>query len=590
MLAIIGALAISLLFNNNGSLVTWELNVSYLNIYILLITLSFVGYHVIINPRRIFLYEVDLLLTLFIVYTVVNGLLKNDNLQYSLKFYGLLSAFAVYILFRSLTDMNTGIKYVFYGYACCGCVLTVYGFLQYLGVMKSFNPYYAITGPFHNPAPFSCHLMVTILIGVVLLFNDYSKRAIKNVRIGILLLYILLNSFLLFVCGSRAAIFATVFGILILFTSRPRVRLMFNALKNVKIWFAIGTVFLTLLFLLYLIRPDSANGRLLIWRASLNIFLEHPVTGIGFDNFVPQYAADQIAYFSSSASSFYEKERADFITHPFNEPLLLLVENGLIGFCLFSFLTFRVILRGITFSDIDKWSLLTLAILSALIIFGFFSYPSDYGCFNIIFFVCLAKLSSSLVNRLSIVPPNLIYKVPLVILFFGGLIVLLLTFGYNQVIRKWNKGYSQYHSDYNNFTLENYNKLYSKLGDNGIFLFNYGVLLSEKKEYLKAVSVLEKAKYRFPHPELFLALGDSYKALGKFRESETAYLSSSYLVPKKLTPKYRLAVLYLDIGDSTKAKTLAESILNSSTKIQDQSTTKLIGETEILLYRLNNIK
>lgn len=590
MLAIIGALAISLLFNNNGSLVNWELNVSYLNIYILLIALSFVGYHMLTNPRRISINTIDLCVTLFIVYTALNGFLKNDNLQYSLKFYGLLSAFAVYILFRSLTDMNTGIKYIFYGYACCGCLLTVYGFLQYFGMMRSFNPHFAITGPFHNPAPFSCHLTIAILISLVLLFNSYRQRGIKNVQFCILLLYILSKSFLLFVSGSRAAILAAFCGSLILLTNRPGIKLMFSFRKNVKIWLALGAILLIGLPLLYLIRPDSANGRLMIWRISLNLFLKHPLSGIGFDNFVPHYAAEQIAHFSSSAGSFYEKERADFITHPFNEPLLSLVENGLIGFGLFSFLTCIAVLKSITSSEMSKWSLLTIAILVALTIFGFFSYPSDYGCFNIIFFLCIAKLSSSLEDRLSIIPPNVIYKVSLVVLFLGGLIALLTTYGYNQAIRKWNKGYSQYHSDYNSFTLDNYDKLYSKLGKNGIFLFNYGILLSEKKEHLKAISVLEKAKYRFPHPELLLALGDSYKALGKFRESETAYLNSSYLVPKKLTPKYRLAVLYLDNGDSTKAKTLAESILKSSTKVQDRATVELIGETEILLYRLNNIK
>jgi O-antigen ligase len=71
----------------------------------------------------------------------------------------------------------------------------------------------------------------------------------------------------------------------------------------------------------------SLEGRKNIWKDSLEIVKEHPVFGVGAQNFVMQYAG-------------YKEQRPDaaFVQRPFNYVLQLLAEKGLLGFTAYALL------------------------------------------------------------------------------------------------------------------------------------------------------------------------------------------------------------------------------------------------------------
>ena len=50
--------------------------------------------------------------------------------------------------------------------------------------------------------------------------------------------------------------------------------------------------------MLYLMRPDSLNGRLLIWRISLDILKDNFIFGIGIDGFRSTYPLYQMDFLS----------------------------------------------------------------------------------------------------------------------------------------------------------------------------------------------------------------------------------------------------------------------------------------------------
>ena len=104
------------------------------------------------------------------------------------------------------------------------------------------------------------------------------------------------------------------------------------------------TVIAITLFLSFYIKSDSSLGRLLIYKISFKMFLEHPITGIGWGNFQREYNLYQAAFFKSGNYTQKEFLLADNTFYAFNDYWQLIVETGLVGgLCLITFIIFLTI-------------------------------------------------------------------------------------------------------------------------------------------------------------------------------------------------------------------------------------------------------
>ena len=74
-----------------------------------------------------------------------------------------------------------------------------------------------------------------------------------------------------------------------------------------------------LLVLLYLMKPDSANGRLLIWRCCAQTIIDNPLLGAG--EFTAWYMLDQACFLTKHSNELWAILLSDNIRHPFNEYL-----------------------------------------------------------------------------------------------------------------------------------------------------------------------------------------------------------------------------------------------------------------------------
>ena len=81
---------------------------------------------------------------------------------------------------------------------------------------------------------------------------------------------------------------------------------------------------------------QSNSERLLMWQSAWTMFLDHPLTGIGAQNYAQQY---QNQYISPLA-----KERDQ--VHAHNNFLQILAEQGIVGFTAFCFLFGTILRRG----------------------------------------------------------------------------------------------------------------------------------------------------------------------------------------------------------------------------------------------------
>lgn len=123
----------------------------------------------------------------------------------------------------------------------------------------------------------------------------------------------------------------------------------------------------------YLLKPKSADGRLLVWKVSWEMIQDKPLTGFGKGGFAANYLYYQADYMKSSASSA-EKALAGSTHLAFNGLLCIIVERGLIG--LLVYLTFIV---GIflSYRDRTRISLVLKSFLIGFIIWSMFAYPDQ---------------------------------------------------------------------------------------------------------------------------------------------------------------------------------------------------------------------
>lgn len=230
--------------------------------------------------------------------------------------------------------------------------------------------------------------------------------------------------FCLFLAGTRAAWLgvATGFGIsLILF-------LKYGSVKKKYIhWGILIAASLLIMVLLFFLLPgehlpfeirerifsmNEVYGRLFLWQIGKNMFMDHPLTGVGFHRYhveVNHYAYDffQTNPHARAYESYVGTGRIQRYLH--NEYYEILVESGLLG--LFFFIgiivsTFTERLKGLKESFISNrfvlFRIFMLGSLSAMLMDAFWGFPFQLPCSGILFWLILAlnhKLEEPLIHE-----------------------------------------------------------------------------------------------------------------------------------------------------------------------------------------------
>src|SRR5690606_21679292 len=101
----------------------------------------------------------------------------------------------------------------------------------------------------------------------------------------------------------------------------------------------------------YQYKKDSADGRLLIWKVSIDMIQQKPWTGVGFNLFQAHYAPALANYFHEGKGSDGEKMLAGNVQWAFNEPLHFAIELGIPGAVLYLTLIFVALVMPVQ----EKW-------------------------------------------------------------------------------------------------------------------------------------------------------------------------------------------------------------------------------------------
>jgi tetratricopeptide (TPR) repeat protein len=379
---------------------------------------------------------------------------------------------------------------------------------------------------------------------------------------------------------------------------------------------------------LYLMKKGSADGRMLIWKVSMNMIKERPVLGYGFDQFKANYMDYQAAYFEQNPDSEDAMVAGDN-NYAFNEPILSMVENGLIGILLLVAVFLSVFLghdkirltketeeRCTTSNNISlpiqsdqilieenkrNCYLLPIsrAVILSVLVFGLFSYPSQILPIKICLVFALAIAARIFDRKVNTERFQTIFPKPVQFALKSILTVLtigLLWLATEQIhliqtaCSDWKNAFDLYNLGLYKDCLDDYKKAYPVLKNNGDFLTNYGKALSMAGKHPEAVDVLQQAAKHYPNTVVFTALGDSYKKLGQIEQAEQAYLHAWQMNPSRFYPKYLLAKLYDETGQHEKSVATAKELLGKEVKIESTAVKEIQEEMRKIIEKQDSVQ
>lgn len=392
-----------------------------------------------------------------------------------------------------------------------------YGLLQLVGEIRSKHALFPMTGHFNNPGPLGGFLAMLVAICTAF-FWDTEKQEGKR-------------SWIAWVCISAATIGFTLLpfslsraGWLGLFVALLVLVVKDNTLKERMGWKPCYWILMSLLSFCacvgcFLLKKDSALGRLHIWHMELLSILSSPLKGCGFGHFLSCYGETQHNYFAFANRAAWEIRVAGCPEYAFNEYLKAGVEWGIPGLVLAIGIAMLVCIILVKNNNPLGYGAVSLSV------FSFFSYPLSLWQFQIcggIFIVAAIYELTSPKRRwtqFAILLPLLIW--------------ILIS----------SKTISHKESDYR-------------------LVYQQGYTLFQEGYYDMAIEVLREGTELSCDPMFHNIMGRCYESIGKLTKAESEYWYAHYMVPGRLYPLILLQEMYLAQGDTTQAKLVMKEILD----------------------------
>ncbi|MDR2027316.1 MAG: O-antigen ligase family protein [Prevotellaceae bacterium] len=482
-----------------------------------------------------------------------------------------------------------------------GLVEAIWGLMQLYGFTYSQHNLFKITGSFFNPGPYSGWLAMVFPMALgYMIFNRKGHKItqslfnrIRATSVKILgTLTVLCISTILPSAMSRASWLAALGGCafvgIIYGLKNKKVTDYFKRhRKRVFILLLIAFTLMIVVFAgLFLLKKDSALGRVFTWKISLQTIVKHPF-GVGLGNFSGSYGNVQAEYFASGAGNEREKYIAGGAEYAFNEYLQICIETGIIPFLIFFTFVIYVLVIGIRNKNI-----LPAGSLVSLLIFASISYPFNVLPFVIAFVFlsafCMAdnnndKPHKKLYPKFVIRAFLITVPVSFVLLFkFSSF-----NFQFYYAYKYWKLTTMLHYNSMHREAAVEYAMQYPYLQDELDFLLEYSISLSRSEQYRKSNEILRQAMQISCAPMLYNIMGRNYQALKQYELAEQCFKKAANLVPNRLYPHYLLAKLYNEMGLKDKAETETNVVLTKTPKVESMAVEEMREELRELLRTKN---
>ncbi|MBN2357711.1 O-antigen ligase family protein [candidate division KSB1 bacterium] len=533
-------------------------------------------------PVTIELNSVDIVLLLFylfllaasISFPLVELVGRNFITCHLLLFY--------YWLVRILFTVRQNTKYLAHisiAFIAAGILQGGIALLQLYGLLPSLHLLFKLTGTFANPDALAGYItsITPFAFGLYLLSKDQTLKWFAG-------LFLILIILVLPATMIRNAWISSAAGILFILAHAYRTRLssLFSRKLATSVTVA-GGLLLTLLagYALYTFKPDSIQGRFLMWKVSWRMFLDHPILGMGFGRYGMEYGYYQAEYFAQHPQNDYEKWLSGNVNHAHNEYLEVLTELGIPGLLLFLALIY--FLCATRPARPNPLLISAKASLIGILIFMFGSFPLSIlpTAINAVFIIAIIAK-----HRQTLLTVKL--KKQILIPASGFMIiaaVLLLNYTIKSYFnyKEWHTAVQLALMQQYGPAVERYEKLYPHLEHEGQFLLNYGGTLSLMGDHHKAIELLQKARQRYADPNIHISLGNSYAALGHIQKAEYHYRLAYRIIPNRFYPLYLLTKLYFNHDMLDQARQMAGTVIRFREKVPSPAIDEMKQEIKALL-------
>jgi len=503
-----------------------------------------------------------LFLTLFLV---ISSFQENVSPEY------FLSGISLFLLYAVVRRIEINRSWLPTGFTLLGIVQAAYGLGQYLHWLPSYNDIFDICGSFDNPAGFAASLVVLFPFALQLI----GEKPYYRKGLGVLGALMMIAAIVLSQSRSGMIAIAVVTGIWgYLCFGGNRLRQWRRGLKITVSAIAI----IALVAGLYFLKKDSANGRLLIWQSSARMIIDKPLLGHGVGGFQREYMLYQADFFRHHTDSSLAM-LADIVKHPFNEYLLLLVEQGITGALLFgAFIYLLVKVYRRKPGTEKRYAALSLIGVG---LFACFSYPMNYPFVRMMAVFCAAVImrDEGLWWTISRSISGIVKSAAIVLCL--GLLAVSGKMCYDEY--RWCDIAHRSLAGETQQVMPDYSRLYKTMRRNALFVYNYGAELNYIGEWEKSNILLQKCALLYNDIDLQLILADNYQQQGQFRQAERCLLLAHQMIPNRFIPLYRLALLYKETGRPNRARALAGVIIRKPIKIMSPEVMSIKAEMKELV-------
>ena len=497
------------------------------------------------------LYRGDAMVFVLFVYLLIHASLTHA--MQSREFYLSLSYFALYAVFRVIRAMLLA-NYVSFAVMFGGIYQSCLVLGQLLGYGISNHLRFVVTGSFFNPGPCGIFLAGVFVLAVAMMKKGYRKVGINLMFVRYVTACVTFGVTLVAMVPtmSRAGWIGALVGVMLLY--RGEIAAWVNMRRR---WVICGGIvgMIVVLTLFYLLKKDSANGRLFIWQNTVSAYWKTPLFGVGIDGFERAFAGAQHDYFEKEKVLEQDNrhvEMAGVVESAFNEPLALFLLLGAVGGVLAAMVLFFKLQRLTAYS----------CVAVALLVASFFSYTFYIPSIAIVFLFAVAQLPDRRVRGGRYVNVLMFGIMGIVVLFFD-----FREFGRREAYRKWKNNAVYYTWEDYQSVVEEYGKLYPVLKNDFKFLFEYGHSLHKVGRYEESNIVLKRGARHSADPMFWNIAGNNYLALKQYDQGAAAYLRAYYTCPNRVYPLYLLTKLEAERGDTTMMNYYGHILLGKRPKV-----------------------
>ena len=513
------------------------------------------------------LYRGDAMVFVLFVYLLIHASLTHA--MQSREFYLSISYFGLYVVFRVIRAMRLA-NYVSFAVMFGGIYQSCLVLGQLLGYGISNHLRFVVTGSFFNPGPCGIFLAGVFVLAVAMMKKGYRKVGINLMFVRYVTACVTFGVTLVALVPtmSRAGWIGALVGVMLLY--RREIVAWGNTRRR---WVIGGGIvgMIVVLTLFYLLKKDSANGRLFIWQNTVSAYWKTPLFGVGIDGFERAFAEAQHDYFEKEKVLEQDNrhvEMAGVVESAFNEPLALFLLLGAVGGVLAAMVLFFKLQRLTAYS----------CVAVALLVASFFSYTFYIPSIAIVFLFAVAQLPDRRVRGGRYVNVLMFGIMGIVVLFFD-----FREFGRREAYRKWKNNAVYYTWEDYQSVVKEYGKLYPVLKNDFKFLFEYGHSLHKVGRYEESNIMLKRGIRHSADPMFWNIAGNNYLALKQYDQGMTAYLRAYYTCPNRVYPLYLLTKLEGERGDTTMMNYYGRILLEKRPKVSSLAVDEMKFEIRKML-------